>query len=380
MTERILLVDDEPLVLDGYRRTLRSYDLSTAAGPHDGLVAIEHGSFAVVVSDLQMPDMDGIDFLSKVRERSPDTVRMMLTGQADLAASIEAVNRGRVFRFLTKPCPSEDLALALDDGLTQFRLIRAEKELLEGTVAGAVDVLVEVMGLADPAGRERTARVRTVVRVIAQQLGFTDTWEFELAGSLCLIGTMTLPDDVRVRAVSGRRPRPEHESIAARHPETAATLLSRIPRLERVAEIVRRQMDPPRMTAFVADDSDDTVVGVGALALHAALEHDALVAEGLEWSTAARVVASRHSDPLTQRIAWIIENDAEPDVRWRSADVRLVDLTAGMVFTDDVHASNHTKLVPAGTTVTPAVLERLLTFAEGIGVTQPLAVRIPHYA
>ena len=79
--------------------------MDTALGPIAALELVDKQEYAVVVSDLRMPDKDGVEFLSEVRKRSPDTVRIMLTGHADLEASIAAVNEGRVFRFLTKPCP-----------------------------------------------------------------------------------------------------------------------------------------------------------------------------------------------------------------------------------------------------------------------------------
>ncbi|PYX95051.1 MAG: hypothetical protein DMG71_10630, partial [Acidobacteria bacterium] len=132
MSEKILFVDDEPAVLEGYKRLLhKEFSIDTAVGGVEGLTAIaQRGPFAVVISDLRMPGMDGVQFLSKVRTASPDTVRMALTGYADIDSAINAVNEGSIFRFLTKPCPKETLAKAVTAGLMQYRLITAEKELL----------------------------------------------------------------------------------------------------------------------------------------------------------------------------------------------------------------------------------------------------------
>ena len=148
MTQRVLLVDDEQNVLDGFRRNLRKFDITTAIGPLEGLQEVEtNGPFAVVVSDLQMPQMDGIEFLTKVEAMVPKTVRIMLTGQADMSVSIAAVNEGHVFRFLNKPCPPELLAATLNDAIEQYRLVEAERQLLEETLRGAVEVLTDVLGL-----------------------------------------------------------------------------------------------------------------------------------------------------------------------------------------------------------------------------------------
>ncbi len=128
MSNRVLIVDDDPNLLAGFRRQLRrKFELETVAGGSEGLDAIRrNGPFSVVVSDYCMPEMNGVEFLARVREIAPETVRVMLTGSADLKAAIQAVNQGNIFRFLTKPCGTEDLLEALHAGVTQYR--RTHKE------------------------------------------------------------------------------------------------------------------------------------------------------------------------------------------------------------------------------------------------------------
>lgn len=105
MAEKILCVDDEVNILLSLQRQLRKqFQMESALGPEQALAAIESdGPYAVVVSDLQMPNMNGLELLAKVRDMSPETVRIMLTGQADLDTAIAAVNQGNIFRFLTSP-------------------------------------------------------------------------------------------------------------------------------------------------------------------------------------------------------------------------------------------------------------------------------------
>ncbi len=133
MRDRVLFVDDEASILDGFRRSLHDqFSVSTAIGGEEGLADIRvNGPFAVVVSDMRMPGMDGAQFLAHVRERAPDSVRILLTGYADLNTAIDAVNRGSIFRFLTKPCPRPILVDAIRKGLEQHHATLAEKELLK---------------------------------------------------------------------------------------------------------------------------------------------------------------------------------------------------------------------------------------------------------
>jgi FixJ family two-component response regulator len=133
VSDRILFVDDEQGVLDGYERLLRKdFYVSVARSGLQGLATIEeHGPFAVVVSDMRMPYMNGAEFLSQVRQRWPDSVRMLLTGYTDLSAAIAAVNEGNIFRFLTKPCAKEVLTDALNIGIVQYHSITAEKDVVK---------------------------------------------------------------------------------------------------------------------------------------------------------------------------------------------------------------------------------------------------------
>src|SRR3569833_7072 len=127
MADKILFVDDDANLLASCERNYRRhYQLETANGGELGLEKIAtRGPFAVVVSDMQMPKMNGIQFLAAVKERAPETVRIMLTGNADVEVATGVVNQGNIFRFLTKPVPPDVLAKALDDALAQHRLVVA---------------------------------------------------------------------------------------------------------------------------------------------------------------------------------------------------------------------------------------------------------------
>lgn len=126
---RILFVDDDERLLDGIQRRLRrKFALETAVGPEEGLRMVrEQPAYAVIVADMNMPGMDGSAFLEQVHEISPGSIRMMLTGNADLETAVRAVNQGSVFRFISKPCPPEELERFLAAGLDQHMLAASER-------------------------------------------------------------------------------------------------------------------------------------------------------------------------------------------------------------------------------------------------------------
>ena len=127
---RVLLVDDDIEVLDALRRLLRStFDVTTTCDPKEAIrLVVTNGPFAVVVSDLRMPGMDGVSLLYLIRQSAPDTVRVLLTGNADVEAAVSAVNQGNIFRFLTKPCPTATLIRAIEASVEQYRLLIGKHE------------------------------------------------------------------------------------------------------------------------------------------------------------------------------------------------------------------------------------------------------------
>ena len=145
MTDKILFVDDDVNLLASFKRQLRKqFQIETAIGGPQGLELVDqNGPYAVIVSDFRMPHMDGIEFLSRVREIAPDTVRIMLTGNADMQAAIQAVNEGNIFRFLTKPCAMDLLGESLNTGIEQYQRTTREREYNERSrhsMAQAMDV------------------------------------------------------------------------------------------------------------------------------------------------------------------------------------------------------------------------------------------------
>lgn len=138
ISQKVLFVDDESLLLEGIKRQLRrDFDVTVANGGEIALkVLAEDGPFAVVVSDYNMPGMDGIDFLNTVYQEFPKTVLVMLTGRAELDLAVNALHNAHISRFLNKPCPKEILQETLQDGLEQYRL-RMSEQLLQAQLQKA---------------------------------------------------------------------------------------------------------------------------------------------------------------------------------------------------------------------------------------------------
>lgn len=351
---RILCVDDEPRVLDALVRTLRRYfDVVTAAGPGPALELLDRGErFAVLVSDLHMPGMNGVALLAAAREREPDTVRVLLTGFADLDAAVDAVNDGHVFRFLRKPCPPDVLTRTLHAAVEQHRLVMAERELLEQTLRGSVRMLSDVLALASPEVFGRAERVRRLAAELADRLAVPDRWSVEIAATVWHLGCVTLPPLVAQKIGRGL-PLAADEALLVRDlPTTAERLVGRIPRLERVVELLRTVHEP----------TGSGRAPLGAQVLRAALELDTLEARGLPAGDAfdALDVLLAGYDPRV--LEELRELRGYEGASSRVREMRLQDITLGMVFADDVVNHAGLLLIARGQEVTMPLIERVRTY------------------
>jgi CheY-like chemotaxis protein len=360
---RVLLVDDEVALLDGLELQLRRHvTVVAASSPRLGLTAIEHqGPFEVVISDMRMPGMDGVAFLSRVREIDPTVVRMMLTGNNDVETALAAVNEGNVFRFLVKPCPPHILLASVEAAVEQYRLVTAERVLLSQTLAGCVRALTSVLAIARPRAMGRALRARQRVTMLASRQG-RESWAVEIAAMLSQLPTVALPVDLERRYVEGEDLREDERARVDRVPAIAAELIAGIPRLEEVREILLYVGRPSLSKA-----------PWGAKVLAAALDLDALAQGKADSRVVLARLSERNHDPwLVEALADLWLEEQEPT---QALGLPVQDLNAGMVLAADVVATNGALMATAGHDITPSLLEHLRAVAVHGGVVEPVYVR-----
>jgi CheY-like chemotaxis protein len=330
-----------------------------------------------VVSDMRMPEMDGARFLARVNEIAPQTVRMVLSGQADLESTIAAVNEGRVFRFLLKPCNSETLFGVIRNGIEQYRLVNAEKHLLENTLNATVKVLFDVLGLINTVAQRRAAQIQRYAESAASALVLLpNMWQYHLAAMISQLGCITLPQETLARALSGQALSAEERRLYESHPEIAGKLLGTIPRLEAVAGMVAGQMQIPARDLVNGDPASWDPQKIGAAILWAAVTFDRHVSSGRIPEQAAQLVnqAAPGLPPVIAQAMVKAISDDSGLVMTRAVTLR--DLEIGMMIDADVMSARGTRLVPRGTEVSSTIIERLRAVATGVGVAEPIRVSV----
>ncbi len=381
MTDKILFVDDDLNLLKLIEQAVSwQFNVETALGGAEGLHKIaDRGPFALVVADMDMPGMSGLEFLRRVERKAPETVRLMLTGISHQQTAADAVNDGRVFGFLHKTCPIATLTTTLEAGLKQFRRLRAERELLENTLGGAIHVLTEILSMIDPATFERGQRLRDLCRQFAAATGLAVTWETEIAATLLAIGRVTIPPSVLEKERQKILLSVAEEKMLRQVPELGARLLEKIPRLEGVAAIVRFQQKHFDGSGF----PDRAVAGpeippgarllkfLGDLAGWEARDHTRRCA----WEKMQRCAGHYDPEILSAAAPWCEAEPAEESAAAPAREARIQELRAGQILAQDVLSPDGLLLMAAGSKLTGMLLAKLHNFRRLQLISATLLVR-----
>jgi len=374
MAEKILLVDDDSNILDGYRRSLsREFTMETALGGPEALkLSVDNGPYAVVISDMRMPGMDGIQLLSKIKAQSPDTIRIMLTGNADMETAVNAINEGSIFRFLNKPCSKEAMAKTLTAALVQYRLVTAEKQLLEQTLSGAIQVLTEVLSLVNPAAFSRAERARRYIHYIVKAMSLKNPWQYEVAAMMSQLGCVTLAPETIDAAFSGEKLSASEQAQYDAHPRVAYDLLSKIPRLEPIAWMIEHQNE----VVPEVGGSETPDLRLGAAILRLTLAYEQLIHKGTSRTEAAHNLARQNkgfSPEFFTALVGLDPNAEEGEIR----KCRVPELSTGMIFQEELRTFDGALLVSKGQEVTSALLSKLKNLHARRAITGEVTVSMP---
>ncbi len=375
MIEKVLFVDDDINILMGFKRQLRkNFIVETAEGGERGLALIkeQEDPFMVVVADMRMPNMDGIQFLKKVQDISPKSIRMMLTGNADVQTAINAVNEGNIFRFMTKPIEIEFLAQIVSSGIRQFQLVNAEKELLEKTFNGSIKLLTDLMSLLNPSIFNKASRIQRYVRSIVAQMGIEDGWQFEVSALLSQIGCLTLPPEILNKINSNMELNTSELELFDSHPLIGRKLLSTIPRLQPVAFMIGSQNKPMKSYEKVVHNN----IVTGSQLLKVVIDYDTrIMSGGLKHEILKSF--SEKPDEYNQELVKILINLPVEKVEIMSKTVYVEELTTHMITNEDIKTRKGITVISKGQEISYATIEYLRNFSKSeSGIREPFKVLV----
>jgi response regulator RpfG family c-di-GMP phosphodiesterase len=382
INEKVLVVDDDPEILKTYKKQFSAVvDIQTAEEPWLALEIIKRsGPFAVLVSDFKLPGMNGLELIAEAEKIAPDTVKILLTGYADLELATKAINEGRVFRFLTKPCPHKDMASAFIAGINYYRRTITERDTLERTFNGCVQMLSDVISLSTPMAFSRARKLKDLSAKVAPHIGIGDLWDFETAAMFSQLGYVTLPHQLLEKITLKIQPNAVEEQMLAKVPEAGEKLLRNIPRLEKIARIVRYCEKNYDGSGYPEDDVslEDLPLESRALKiLEAILRLEEETEDFDVISTKIRNGKGSFDPNLTEMILAELEisslaaiNDEIEVIKVSVADLRIGDILLA-----DVETAEGKLLFSGGNEVTQIILTKLINYSEITKVVEPLTVK-----
>ena len=431
---RILFVDDEPNILSSLRRLFRAqgYQVLTAESGSAGLKILETEAVDLVISDMRMPEMDGARFLEHVRERWPDTLRLLLTGYADVRSILDAINRGEIYRYITKPWDDNDIVLVVRHALERQTLLH-EKQQLEAltqhqneelkllnaslemkvearTVAlkkahdelvssndklkinflTSIKVFSNLIELRGDKLAGHSRRVADLARRIATRMGLAarETQEIFIAGLLHNIGKIGFSDELLAMPVSLMNG--DRLGLYRKYPMRGEQLLMPLDDLRGAASIVRSHQErfdgegfPDRLSGFnipigarilvLASDYDNLQIGTLAQRCLRPDEAAALILQSRGKRYDPLVVAAFqdiiNGSNSTSSVANIVEPLPEEPVT-------AAGLRAGMVTTRDLITRDGFLLLSAEHVLNEQLIKQILEFEKSSGSALTVYVRL----
>jgi len=369
-SEKILIVDDDENLLNGLKRQFyKTFSLDTAVGGYGALLKIKDANqpYSVIISDMRMPEMNGIEFLKKAKAISPDSVRIMLTGNADMETAVDAVNKGNIFRFLSKPVEPQNLKITIIAAIRQYKLIVAEKDILEKTLNESIRVLVDVLSVVNSLAFHRSSRIRNYTNFVVSKLETSNTWQFEAAALLSQIGYITIPQEILLRVYNNMDLSLEDQQIYNKFPETGASIIGRIPRMEGVAYMIRNQRKP------FAEFTEINDLTLGAQILKAVSDFDMMRIFGDDSKHA--VYKLKKPELYNPAIIEIMEEIGKVKQELIYKSVKLDELNVAMILDQDVMAKNGMLLAKKDQQISWTLIELLRSYSHSAGVPELILIR-----
>jgi len=377
--QTVLIVDDDASARATLEALLRPMGLNTpaAASSAEAIAKARELQPDLVLLDVMMPETDGFETCRQLRAISETAAIpiVMVTALQDRESRLEGIEAG-ADDFLTKPLDRLELRSRVRTTLrlNRYRRERDQRQQLVDTMRGALAVMQDLLSLVDSETFGKSKPLEELAAKLGQALGYEPVWELTVAASLCQLGRVTLPDEVREKAVTGKRLTIPEKQMLTQIPETGSRLLQHIPVFQGVSKIVHWQDKHFDGVGFPFERCEGKDIPLGARVLKLLRDLLEMEASGLSRTAALVVLAGKegHYDPEILKKAQEILTNVHTIERL----VTLVDLRAGMVTRSGIKDKRGRLLVGPGIPITEFLMRRLTYIHETRGIQQPFEVRI----
>ena len=354
MPDRILFIDDDRTLLNTFQRNLQpEFEVDIAEGFPQARSLVESGNvYSVMVVDMRMPGYDGIETINKLRELTPDSVYIMLTGNQDVSTAMQAVNEASVFQFMNKPCEMDDMRQALNAAQNYYNEQSSQREVLDGTFAGSIGFMSDIVEMQST-GLIDTNRFSTTMDQIGHQMGLQISWDERIAARLALAGTALLSAEERTKLFTLAPNDPEHTEIVSKLCDASARMVERIPRLAQIAKILRHI---PKVDGWISVSLAPDLIS--ATLLRVTLYWNLLIVRGVPGKIAAQEIKLLMPNCTETLVNALSTLDDQGDLQ-KPVQLHIEELREGMVFYEDILDEWGALIVSRGRRLTLPILEKL---------------------
>ena len=377
----VLVVDDTEANVDILVDALGElYDVSVAMDGREALESVGDEPPDLILLDIMMPEMDGYEVCRRLKghERYGKIPIIFLTALTEVENKTKGFQLGAV-DYITKPFEIAEVKARVE---THLKLGLAEadlRELVVKTLGGAIEVMTEILSVANPTAFSRTSRLKRHANALMTAFNLTDFWQIRMAAMLSQIGCIAISPETIEKIFSGRQVLVEEEEAYKRHPQIGYELISKIPRLEEVAEIIARQQDLQKNTGFQGDEQAQRLIQMGSRILKLVLAYEKLTYSGKSSVDALAELkkSEREYGPkLLEGFSRIVESEPKT-AQMKVQKIYPRDIAVGMVLAKDIITSSGSVLVKAGTKINPFLFEILHDSSKSEYSEETFAVFVP---
>lgn len=328
----------------------------------------------LILLDILMPVMDGYHTLEKIKEcpQYKHIPVIMITTIDEMKSIVKCIEMG-ADDYLTKPFEPQILKARINNCLVKLELFKTEKELLEKTLTGSLKILIDILTIINSEVYGKANRVKRLVKYIAAKMKIADSWNLEIAAMLSQVGCIAVSSEILERITSDKNVSPNERLIYKKHPLIGYKLLNKLPRLEKVAQIIKYQNKNYDGTGIPEDNLRESLIPIESRILHVALDYDTFNNQGinpLKSLEKLREAKVNYDVTILDALEKIILDENKKEIKF----VKVAHLDYGMIFAEDVVTTGNIKVIGKGQEVSYVMIKRLQNISKTQTIKEPIKV------
>lgn len=359
------------------------FEVATATSASKALEILENnGPFAVIISDMRMPDMDGGKFLNQVKQIFPDITCLLLTSNTDIETALTAINDGNIFRLILKPYSNDILLNHVRAAVNHYELCLAKKQLEEKTIKGLAQVLMDMISIVSPKFTSNMRIIQSQLISLAQAVGIESVWQLEIAIILSKIGYIAIPRQILAKIQANKPLSNIEKNLITKVPKIGHDLIAKIHRLEYVAKIILYQNKNFDGSGFPVDGITGEAIPMASRVLKILLDLSELQTKQLNVHKCLEIMknsSGKYDPKVLKTIEWFFSFSEHIPILYgddtkRCVQVSIKDLITGDKLLENIVDEHGVVILSKDEIITVPHIERLNVCSEFIIFKEPIIV------